>query len=217
MKGKIEKCLSLEIYDMDTFHFFDTFSLSQTHHFLGCWLPFLIHLQRWVRKHAKMSSSQSWFHFWMLVLSLVQEIKEVDVANPEISESCCFFFSWSNSCHPSYLENPKYQIQSWVARKEYVYMVQVQFQLERLELAPKQQQCGHSSCDALSGKLAFKGFGGDVAPGTWAFISARSALWTRQQRQSEARNQSSLPITLIPYYGIRCLHPLGTENFIFYT
>lgn len=36
MKGKIEKCLSLEIYVMDTFHFFDTFSLSQTHHFLGC-------------------------------------------------------------------------------------------------------------------------------------------------------------------------------------
>lgn len=59
-----------------------------------------------------MSSPQSWFHFWMLVLSLVQEIKEVDVANPEISESCFFFFSWSNSCHPSYLENPKYQIQS---------------------------------------------------------------------------------------------------------
>lgn len=39
-----------------------------------------------------MSSPQSWFHFWMLVLSLVQEIKEVDVANPEISESRCFFF-----------------------------------------------------------------------------------------------------------------------------
>lgn len=55
-------------------------------------------------------------------------------------------------------------------------MVQVQFQLERPELAPKQQQHGHSSCVALSGKLAFKGFGGDVAPGTWAFISARSAL-----------------------------------------
>lgn len=37
-----------------------------------------------------MSSPQSWFHFWMLVLSLVQEIKEVDVANPEISESWFF-------------------------------------------------------------------------------------------------------------------------------
>lgn len=37
-----------------------------------------------------MSSPQSWFHFWVLVLSLVQEIKEVDVANPEISESWFF-------------------------------------------------------------------------------------------------------------------------------
>lgn len=113
--------------------------------------------------------------------------QESRLDSPENNENC---FSWSNSFQPSYLEDPNNHTYTLFVTKDYVWMVQLQLQLERPGPAPKQHQSAHSVMLCL-GKLGFRGLGGDAAPGTWAIISASSASWTSQQRQSEDKDQSS--------------------------
>lgn len=142
--------LDLKIYDRDTFHFCDAFSLilQKLWIFWALWALLNTFTGMCTRGCKENDHLVTLISFSAACALSSARNKESRLGSPECNENC---FHGAIVFSLAMLKNLTITPKKLFARKEFVYTVQVRFQLERPGLAPKQQQSDYSSWDALSG------------------------------------------------------------------